>query len=363
MPVKKRIALLLLLAGALGQILACSASQDEQALLQRSAGTDTSSVRVVTVKRLCWEGKEEAFESFLYAKKDAFIVAKVGGMIRETYFDLGDRVSPGDTLAKIEDELLCLEFELARNAFDKARHDFERYQILYDKNLISESEYEQAKLRREQTDIERRCALERYRQSRLIAPFSGVVVSNWARVGQVAAAGDSLFHITQRFPVYTRVFLTEEEHTRLSTEGRVRVQPEYGAKEAAWGTVVRKSPTIDPVAGTIELIVRIDPQYTFCRPGMAVKVFLEPESPSTTLAVSKSAFPNPRKLSSLDTTRILLYRNGVTEERSVHLGRDLDSLWEIKGEIESGDSVVAFGLEYLGSGQTSEPGREIQSGE
>lgn len=340
MAVNQRIFLLLVFVAALGQILACSGAEDEKALLQRSADTDSSSVRVVTVRQFGTEGMEEAFGSFLYAKKDAFVVAKLGGMIRETHFDLGDKVNEGDTLAKIEDDLLHLQFELARNAFDKARHDFERYQILYNKNLISESEYEQAKLRREQTDIEQRCALERFRHSRLIAPFSGVVVSNWARVGQVVEAGDSLFHITEKFPVFTRVFLSEEERTRLKTQGKVRVQLKHGSKDAAWGTIVRKSPAIDPFAGTIELIIRVDPRYTFCRPGMAVDVFLESESFLPILAVSKSAFLNPQELSSLDTSQILLYRNGATEKRLVQLGKDLDSLWEIKGGIEAGDSVV-----------------------
>ncbi|UCB52714.1 MAG: efflux RND transporter periplasmic adaptor subunit [Candidatus Zixiibacteriota bacterium] len=323
-------------------LVGCSRQDDKGDLSREDRSADSLSTRFVTVREVSVSSSGQVFESYLYAAKDAFVVAKVSGMIREVYVELGDDVNGGDTLVRVEDELPYLEFELARNACDQATQDFERYQTLHDKNLISQREYEQAKLRCEQADIERRCALERFRHTRLVAPFSGVVVSSWARSGQVVEAGDSLFHITQRSPVYTRVFLTEEEHTRLKTEGRVKVQPKYGAQRSAWGTVVNRSPAIDPVAGTVELVIRIDPRFDFCKPGMTVNVSLETNSPPTILALPKTAFHEAHRFSSQETTVVHVRKNGAVTRRVLQLGEDLDSLWEVTGDIATGDSVIVL---------------------
>jgi RND family efflux transporter MFP subunit len=347
---------LILLAG-------CSQQADEGDLSTEDVSTDSSTARVVTVREVSVSSSAQVVESYLYAARDAFVVAKLSGMIREVYVELGDNVNGGDTLAGVEDELPYLEFELARNACDQARQDFERYQTLHDKNLISEREYEQAKLRCEQADIERRCALERFRHTRLVAPFSGIVVSNWARPGQVVEAGDSLFHITQRSPVYARVFLTEEEHTRLKAEGRVKVQPKYGAQRSAWGTVVNRSPAIDPIAGTIELVIRIDPHFDFCKPGMTVNVFLETSSPPAILALPKTAFPEAHRFSSQETTVVHVRRNGAITRRVLRLGEDLDSLREVIGDIAAGDSVIVLDRKNLRIGTAVHADSEDSPGE
>jgi len=331
-------------------ILSCSQSETDRRSSQDSDQARTPAVQVVTIKEVPFE-KEEKFESFLYANKDAFIVAKMAGILKEAHVDLGDEVSEGDTLARIEDELLHLEFKLAKNYFDQVKHEFERYQSLYDKQLISESEYEQMKLKCEQADIEQKWALERLTQSRLIAPFSGVIVSNFARTGQAVNVGDSLFHLTERFPVYTRIFLTEEELTRLKTHGSVRVEPKYGAKKSAWGRIIKRSPTVDPATGTVGLIIKVDARYTFLTPGMTVNVFLKPAAPSMRLALSKSAFADSHLLSPRDTASIYVYKNETAIKRVVELREDLDSLWGIGGGLSAGDSVIVFADTELKDGQ------------
>jgi len=328
----------------------CSQPKSDNHSLQDSTGTDSLEVQVVPIKEVSLE-TEEIMESFLYANRDAFIVAKKGGMVKEVCVDLGDQVSKGDTLAKIEDELLLLEFKLAQNYSAQVRQDFERNKILFDKRLISKSDYEKIKLKCEQAEIERELALERLRYSRLIAPFSGIIVSNWARIGKVVGAGDSLFHLVEKFPIYTRVFLSEEQLTRLKTEGKAKIESKYGVKESAWGTIIKKSPTVDPVTGTVELIIRIDPKCTFCKPGITVNVFVQTHTPTITLAVPKTAFSNSLGLSSEDRVLIYLYKDGRTVKKIAQLGEDLDSLWEIKGGFKAGDSVIVYNPKVVKEGQ------------
>jgi len=334
----------------LNLIFSCSQTKTDETTLEQVNEAETLAVEIVTVKRVPVE-REEVTQSFLYAKKDAFVLAKVEGVLKEVHVDLGEEVKEGDTLAKIEDELLHLEFKLAKNSFDQIRQDFERYQTLYDKKLISESEFEKMKLKCEQADIEQQWAHERFRQTRLIAPFSGVLVSNFARIGQAVKAGDSLFHVTESFPVYTRVFLNEEQLSRVRTEGKVRLRPRYGAEKSAWGKIIKKSPIVNPASGTVELVIRIDDQYTFMKPGMTVNVFLKPAVPSVSLAVSKRAFSNPEAFSFRDTASIYLYKDGRALKRVVELRENLDSLWGIGGGLNLGDSVIISGHSDLKDGQ------------
>lgn len=335
----------------LNLISGCSGPKTGEPPIQLGEVTDTFTVEIVTVKNVNID-QEEVTESFLYAKNDAFVLTKVDGVLIEVYVDLGDEVSEGDTLAKIEDKLLSLEYKLAKNYFDQVKQEFERYQSLYNKKLISESEYEQIKLKCEQADIEQQWAHERLRQTRVIAPFAGVIVSNFARIGQAVQTGDSLFHLTERFPVYTRVFLNEEQLSRLKTNGEIRIEPKYGTKQSTWAKIVKKSPTVDPATGMVELIIQIDTKYRFFKPGMTVNVFLRSDTPEKALAVHKSAFSQSHDWSSRDTTSIHIFRGGSAIRRQVQIVEDLDSLWEIKGEINAGDSVIVSGHTDLKDGQT-----------
>lgn len=335
-------------------ISGCSPSQNDDISPQKSDKEQLLSAEILTVKEVPFE-QDELIESFLYASKDAFVTAKIEGVLKEMYVDLGDQVNEGDTLAKIEDELLCLEFNLAKNTSDQLRHDYERFGVLYEKQLISKSEYEQARLKYKQAEIEEQLALERLNHSRLIAPFSGVVVSNQARIGQLVKAGDSLFHLTELSPVYSRVFLDEEQLTRLRTEGGVRIKPKYGYEKFAWGKIVKKSPIVDPVSGTVELIIRVDRDYGFLKPGQAVTIFLKHNKPLTALAIPKSALVDRQGLSSGNTIPIYIFQNGRALTRKVQLGRDLDSLWEIRTGLKAGDSIIVSGYTAIQEDQKVKP--------
>lgn len=326
---------------SLDLILGCSRLETDKSSAQKKSEEDSLSVQIVTIKEVVFR-KEEIIESFLYAKKDAFITSKISGTLMEIYVDIGDKVTKGDTLAKIEDELLCLESNLANNTLNQIKQDFDRSHVLYEKKLISDTEYEQMKLKYKQAEIEQQLALEILKCSRLIAPFTGVVVSNWARVGQLVRYEDSLFHIMEMYPVYTRVFLNEEQLTRLKTEGIIKIEPKYGIRKSAFGKIINKSPLLNPTTGTVELLIRVDNKYTFLKPGMTVNVFLRNKTPSLILVVPKTVFPSSEDFYSNDTTSIYLYQNGKIITRYVQLGEDLDSMWEIKGEFKPGDSVLVL---------------------
>ena len=174
----------------------------------------------------------------LVAEQQADIAAEREGRIVSVAVQIGDHVQNGQLLAPLDDRVLrsACDAQKARIASAKAqeseweseeqtaRADLRRADQMRDDKIISEETWEHAKYRVDETVAE----VDRYRndetaaeadlatanlqleQSRIVAPFSGVVGRSSVRLAQQVKASDVLFWITAEAPL--RVLFTVPEY-------------------------------------------------------------------------------------------------------------------------------------------------------
>lgn len=162
---------------------------------------------VLVVQASSGELGYEAFAGEVHAREEPQLAFRIGGKISRRLVDAGARVKAGQALAELDPADVRLQSEADRAALASAQADLslaqselQRYKNLVDKQLVSQSLYDNrvAALR---------AAESRVRQARaqvsasgnqvgyavLRAPSAGVIAQRLAEAGQVVAAGQAVF--------------------------------------------------------------------------------------------------------------------------------------------------------------------------
>ncbi len=177
-------------------MLSCQPPQKTEEVEEASLAT--APVKVFKAKRqrisekLFYTGQIEAWNKIN-------IMPDVGGKIAKIYVEEGDRVQKDQLLAELDTRAIRLQMEQAKAGFavaeanyKDAQRNMERMERLKSENAVSEQQYEQLKLAYDAADAQlqqARAALNLANHnldvSIMKAPFSGVIASKNAEVGDV----------------------------------------------------------------------------------------------------------------------------------------------------------------------------------
>jgi len=81
----------------------------------------------------------------LEAEDEATVMSKGAGVIEQILVEEGQRVKPGQVLARLETDRLKLQAAQAKAEADKQQENFERNTRVYEKKLISKELYDQSR--------------------------------------------------------------------------------------------------------------------------------------------------------------------------------------------------------------------------
>lgn len=149
------------------------------------------------------QGRRLEYSGSVKARTEMNLGFRVGGKITERLVDVGDRVGPGDVLAKLDavDYQLALrraEADLASATKQEEISELarRRAQSLFSKNIASKSELEQATLTHDQAVSAQQSAASALEEARnqvayteLRSGQNGIVTSVSADIGQVVGSG------------------------------------------------------------------------------------------------------------------------------------------------------------------------------
>jgi membrane fusion protein (multidrug efflux system) len=110
-------------------------------------------------------------------------------------------------------------------------------------------------------------------QTRLRAPFSGVVVRRYIREGQAVAKNDKCFRISQLAPLQVQFQVSEATSKRPERGAPVDLSLVGDSGRTFSARVVKVSPTIDPASDSYDVTAQlVGSGISYLRPGMAVHV-------------------------------------------------------------------------------------------
>ncbi len=340
------------------------------------------------------------------------LAAEVVGQVREVAVEEGDEVEAGQLLVELDDEESRLSVMQARAAVDEAQarlssvvdqgaptalqelnqamlnleaaeEEYQRAQTLVEEGVGTEAEADERRRQVEQArtavnraqtqyrqtadggsthdeavaQLERARAeleLARYRRQQhlVYAPSAGIILNRDVEEGSTIQAGEALVILAPADPVDIRLSPDERELAYLDVGQPAHVVADAFRDQPFMARVRRIDPTVDPEAGTVSVILRVDDKPQFLRPDMTVSVEVETaRSEEDSLVVPRAAVRDLVE----GEPYILRIQERRAQRVAVAVGLSDDRFVEIEEGLQAGDVVIVD--------EDVEPGDRVRRGD
>ncbi|NTW11079.1 MAG: efflux RND transporter periplasmic adaptor subunit, partial [Chlorobiaceae bacterium] len=171
------------------------------------------------------------------AFREADIFSESEGIVRTVSADPGERKMSGEGLFSVDNELQAALLKKANAHYRQATRDFERYKNLHAEGAVSLSSFETVQLQREEAQADYIAANRRYGDTRIKAPFSGVVTSRFVEQGELVRPGMKVAHMLDLSKVKIVIYVPERQIMKFSEGALLSVTSDLFPKERFSGKV------------------------------------------------------------------------------------------------------------------------------
>jgi RND family efflux transporter MFP subunit len=339
----------------------------------------------------------------LTAQEDAEVAAEIAGRVEATPVERGSPVAAGAELiriaaaevqaqaaearanaAQIEARLGLAggapfqvervpEVANAKAASDLATTEFERVRMLQERQLVSQSEFDQRRSQMDaalrQYDVARNGAEQQFQalqaaQARVRlaekavadtivrAPFAGVVVERLVSAGDYVTRGMKVVSIVRIDPLRVELTVPQQYVAAVSAGGAVAFEVDAYPGETFTGQVRFVSPSVKAETRALMVEAVVPNRDHRLKPGFFATARIEQASTQPAILVPSTAV---RTVSG--TQRVFVVTGDRVEERVVMTGQMVDGLIEIATGLKTGERVAADGVEQLVDGVRVAPRR------
>jgi len=342
----------LVFSAAMVPVLAVSAAQADDGPLSRVQYTLAREHSVQ--KQIDLPGTVEAPSS-------SQVASEVEGIVAKLHAREGSRVKKGDPLVSVKSDHLDLQLQAAtaqhREAearFALAEHNLERSSGLYDKEILSRQQLDdarfeleawrgrvdqlEAEMKRIQLDIER---------SIVRAPFSGVVAAELTEVGQWVGKGATVMELFSPYNLEIRIELPERYFADFKTGADVRVTFEAIPGYETIGKVASIVPRANVQARTFPMRIKVRNDENRIGAGMLAKVALGAGTARKATLVPKDALITRGSKKFV----YVIDSGGTVEMVPVTTGIGVGSWVAVEGGLTPSAKVITRGNERVRPGQ------------
>ncbi len=284
-------------------------------------------------------------ESGLYQpNSNVQVISETQGKIVTLHFQVGDKVSAGQVLATVENEVIKSQYGLAKENRTKAEKDLERYKTLEGGEAVTQQQLEAAKLTWQQAQTNLTEIQKQLENATLTAPVSGTISERLVEQGTWLSPGIQVCTISDQSRMNFQVKLAGENLQKLSAGQPVNLQADELPGQIFNGKVKNIGVAAD-LSG--RYLVEIDvPNPTYLlRSGMIGEAVFY-------LPAEKNKLVIPRKCidGSLQQAHIFVVTNNKVSRRPVTAELLSDQLVSIISGLKPGEEVVTTGQINLTDG-------------
>lgn len=287
--------------------------------------------------------------------------AAVAGLLDQVQVETGDRVSRGDVLVTLDDEMVSWELRAARAEAEEARSrlDEAERRLREARSVGAGRNIAATEVSARESDVAARKAalarLESVRQQvaveagrhQVTAPFDGVVSERYRDLGEWVTPGDELLTLVDINNLRLDFQVPQGFFQRIDDNSRLLVRVGQESVGAGIDVLV---PVNDPQSRTF-LLRAVKPESVKLLPGMAVQATLQVSTGERGLVVSRDAinrYPEGR-------TTVWIAEPGdedtwTVREKRVRLGESFEGRVAVTEGLEAGQRVVIRGNESLSEG-------------
>ena len=337
--------------------------------------------------------------------------SQVEGQLLSLTVDVGDRVTKGQLLAKLDDGLLqaavgqaqaeasaqqseviraqgevqaaIAEVESAKVALEQAKIDADRLQQLYEEGAIAKREVEVARTEyrtaqqtlasaRSQVKVRQSAVAaakervaaqtalieqekERLSYTRLVSPITGYVLQRVIETGNLVQPGSEILRLGDFSQVKVIVPVSELDLSKIQVGQPAQVRLDAFPRDSLVGRVNNISPAADPTARQVPVEVILPNPSQKISSGLLARVSFH-KGGSQPVVIPETALQTSgeKAIASQGTIFVVIgdQDNATVTARSVTLGEKRDGKVEVLGGLRPGERFVSRSSESLQDNQS-----------
>ena len=317
-------------------------------------------VRTVTVARQP-AGETVVLTGHIEAENEAALGFRISGRMIERSVNVGDRVQPGQVLARLDpqDERNGLRSAQANlsaveGQLTQARNNFERQRRLQQRGVISKAEFDNAQealqtaqARVDDAEAQVKLATDRLSFTELKADAAGSVTATGARAGEVVQAGQMIVRIARQ-DGRDAVFDVPAQLLRSApADAEISVHLTEGPTVTAMGRVREVGEQADPVTRTFQVKVGLTDPPPAMRLGSTVTGSVQWNS-APVITIPASALT---RVNQQPAVWIVDPSSLTVSMRNIEVLRYDPGTVVVSHGLDTGDIVVTAGVQALHPGQ------------
>ncbi len=299
---------------------------------------------------------EETLEAIgtLEANQQATLKPELAGTIVAVHFEEGSAVSKDQLLFSIEDDKYQAQLRAKEAALQQhkaelvnARRNFERRKRLFEKKQVSEEVRDEAEtqLKIAQAVVQRlQSEIEEFKEiledTKIRAPFDGIVGELLVDPGNWVDAGTPLASLTQNDPLHIAFTLPEKSIGRVKIGQRARIRVPASPKQHFDGRVFFISPRIEISTRSLLIKARLDNPDNRLKPGGFASVQLKVGTRNNVPVIPEEALIPTRT-----GYMVFSVREGQAHARQVEIGLRRPGKVEITSGLDTGQTIIRAGHE------------------
>ncbi len=217
--------------------------------------------------------REQIVDAVIEAVNQTTVSAQTSGRVETVNVDVDDYVEKGAVLLSIRDNDQRAALKAATAAASEARANFERVRDLLKKKLVSKSDYDKAESATKSAAAAQEQAQEQLDNTKVRAPYSGIVVKRLIQPGETVNPGTPLMTgiSLEKLRAIASVPQNRINHVRKLSSARVIIDEEDGSRSIN-GDKITFTPYADAATHTFKVRVDLPPGSHGLYPGVYTKV-------------------------------------------------------------------------------------------
>ena len=259
------------------------------------------------------------------------------GKLIKLSIEEGDRITKGQVIAKIDDELLRLQLDNAEVALEGQKNDDARYTNLGKDNVVSGVQVEKTKLGLRSAEIQKRLIEKQLRSTTITAPFSGVVTKKMVDLGSFIGNGTPIAEITDISSLKLTISVPERDILKFKLGQSVELKADIYGNRIFTGKVSNISVQADK-SHNFKIQITAPNQKQELMAGMYGSASLNNDKSITSLSIPRKAL-----IGSSKNPQVYVIRNGKSILTSFSAGTSDGEFIEVISGLSKSDLIVIKG--------------------
>ncbi|NIJ46397.1 RND family efflux transporter MFP subunit [Wenyingzhuangia heitensis] len=270
----------------------------------------------------------------------------VGGRVNHLAVQEGQRVEKGQLLASIEDISYQNEFIIAEASAEQDTDNFNRLNGLYKKGSLPERDFIAAKVAIAKAKANKSMAAKNLADTKLYAPFTGIITAKTTEIGATATPGVPAFTIMKTDKMYAKASITESEISKL-TLGKEATVTVASLNQTFKGTIDILNPSADELTRTFTVKVGLDNSDHKLLPGMISSILINTGNPVNVISIPSVSVVRDAN----DLLYVFVAENGKAIKKRITVSGFKGNNIIVTSGIKVGDKVLVEGQKNVKEGQ------------